>query len=115
MNNSNLQAWGTTLLRIVVGVVFLMHGRQKLFVWGFHGVGQFFGTVGVPFPGFFAVVVTLLEFIGGAALVVGLFTRPIAALLAVVPFGVAEFLGADAAAEDGGALRALDAATVNRA
>jgi len=83
MNNSNLQALGATLLRITVGVIFLMHGRQKMFVWGFHGVGQFFGHVGIPFPGFLAVVVTLLEFVGGAALVLGLFTRPIAALLAI--------------------------------
>ena len=83
MNKSNLPVWGATLLRIVVGVVFLMHGYQKLFVWGFHGVGGFLGQVGIPFAGFFAVVVTLLEFVGGAALVLGLFTRPIAALLAI--------------------------------
>jgi len=67
----------------MVGVVFLMHGGQKLFVWGFHGVAGFFGHVGVPFPAFFAVVVTLLEFLGGAALVFGLFTRWISLLLAV--------------------------------
>jgi putative oxidoreductase len=82
MNNSNLQSWGTALLRIMVGVVFLMHGGQKLFVWGFHGVAGFFGHVGVPFPAFFAVVVTLLEFVGGAALILGLLTRWIAPLLA---------------------------------
>jgi putative oxidoreductase len=82
MNNSNLQSWGTALLRIMVGVVFLMHGRQKLFVWGFHGVAAFFGHVGIPFPAFFAVVVTLLEFLGGAALILGLLTRWIALLLA---------------------------------
>jgi putative oxidoreductase len=67
----------------MVGVVFLMHGGQKLFVWGFHGVGQFLGQVGVPFPAFFAVVVPLLEFVGGAALVLGLLTRWIAVLLAI--------------------------------
>ena len=82
MNNSSLQSWGTALLRIMVGVVFLMHGRQKLFVFGFHGVAGMFGHIGIPFPAFFAVVVTLLEFVGGAALVVGLFTRWIALLLA---------------------------------
>jgi putative oxidoreductase len=82
MNNSNLQSWGIALLRIMVGVVFLMHGRQKLFVMGFHGVAGFFGHVGVPFPAFFAVVITLLEFLGGAALILGLLTRWIAPLLA---------------------------------
>ncbi len=29
---------GVTILRVVVGAVFLMHGQQKLFVMGFHGV-----------------------------------------------------------------------------
>ncbi|MFZ0758523.1 MAG: DoxX family protein [Candidatus Sulfotelmatobacter sp.] len=82
MKNFNSQSWGTTLLRVMVGGVFLMHGRQKLFVFGFHGVAGMFGHIGIPFPAFFAVVVTLLEFVGGAALVLGLFTRWIAPLLA---------------------------------
>ena len=75
MNSSNSQSWGTALLRIMVGIVFLMHGRQKLFVFGFHGVAGMFGHIGIPFPAFFAPAVTLLEFVGGAALVFGLFTR----------------------------------------
>jgi putative oxidoreductase len=82
MNSSNSQSWGTALLRIMVGIVFLMHGRQKLFVFGFHGVAGMFGHIGIPFPAFFAVAVTLLEFVGGAALVFGLFTRWISLLLA---------------------------------
>jgi len=32
--DSNLQSWSITLIRAIVGVVFLMHGGQKLFVWG---------------------------------------------------------------------------------
>ncbi|MFZ0953808.1 MAG: DoxX family protein [Candidatus Sulfotelmatobacter sp.] len=82
MNSSNSQSWGTALLRIMVGIVFLMHGRQKLFVFGFHGVAGMFGHIGIPFPAFFAPAVTLLEFVGGAALVFGLFTRWISLLLA---------------------------------
>lgn len=83
MNNSNLQSWGPTLLRTMVGIVFLMHGGQKLFVWGFHGVASFLGHIGVPLPAFFAVVVTLVEFVGGAALVLGVLTRWIALLLSI--------------------------------
>jgi putative oxidoreductase len=74
--------WGIMLLRVVVGIVFLAHGSQKLFTMGFAGVGRYLAGVGVPAPMPAAVVVTLVEFLGGAALVLGLATRPAALLLA---------------------------------
>ncbi|HYJ79665.1 MAG TPA: DoxX family protein [Longimicrobiaceae bacterium] len=74
--------WGLTLLRVVVGVVFIMHGKQKLFDFGFDGVSEMFSGLGVPLPEFAAVGVSLLEFGGGIALVLGLLTRPVALLLA---------------------------------
>jgi putative oxidoreductase len=72
-----------TLVRIVVGITFLAHGWQKLFVNGIPGVTGFFGSLGIPASGFFAIVVTLLELIGGFALILGLGTRIVSALLAV--------------------------------
>ena len=75
--------WGITILRIVVGLTFFMHGQQKLFDNGIDGVEQFFGSQGIPLPGLSAVVVTLLETVGGLALIIGLFTRLIALLLAI--------------------------------
>lgn len=77
------QGWGLAILRVVVGVVFLVHGAQKLFLMGFGGVTGMLGGLGVPAPGFFAVIVTLVELLGGLALILGLFTRVAAALLAV--------------------------------
>ncbi len=77
------QDWGITVLRVVIGVVFLMHGGQKLFFRGFAGVAAFMASVGIPLPMLSGVVVTLVEFLGGLALVFGLFTRWAAALLAV--------------------------------
>ena len=73
---------GIALIRVVVGIVFIAHGWQKLTVMGFDGVAGFFGTLGVPLPGVAAVVVTLLELVGGVLLLAGLFTRWIALPLA---------------------------------
>lgn len=62
------------VLRIVTGLMFMQHGAQKLFgVLGFaHPVAlaSLFGVAGV------------LELFGGALIVLGLFTRPVAFVLA---------------------------------
>ena len=80
---AKIQSFGLTVLRVVVGVIFLAHGYQKLFNFGFHGVAGMFGHLGVPIPAVFAVVVTLVEFVGGILLITGLATRIPALLLAI--------------------------------
>lgn len=69
---------GLAVLRVAVAAVFINHGRQKLFVYGFAGVTGAFTQMGVPFPGIMGPFIGLLEFFGGIALLFGFLTRLLA-------------------------------------
>ena len=77
-NNENMRAYGIALFRLIVGLVFVMHGAQKLFTYGHAGVAGGFTQFGVPAPELTAWVVTIVEFFGGLALILGLGTRIVA-------------------------------------
>ena len=76
-------AWGITALRIMVGVIFLMHGWEKLYVMGIPATTEFFGELGIPAPMLAAACVAGLELVGGLALIAGLMTRWVAIPLAL--------------------------------
>jgi putative oxidoreductase len=76
-------AAGLAVLRAGLAVVFFAHGAQKAFQYGIAGVTQGFTQAGIPLPGIAAPFITGLELVGGLLLLFGLFTRPVALLLAI--------------------------------
>ena len=82
MNNERNLDLALLLLRIVVGVIFVLAGWGKL--TGIEGVQGFFGNIGIPLPGLMAWVVALVEFAGGLMVLVGVWIRYPSILLAFI-------------------------------
>ena len=82
--------WTAFVLRVALGIVFLVHGAQLTLGWfGGHVFSETmtnFGKMGMPAP--VAALVILAQFLGGLGLLVGLLTR-------IAAFGIfAVMLGA---------------------
>jgi putative oxidoreductase len=78
---------GLVVLRVIAGTVFVAHGAQKLFVFGFAGVTAAFTRFGAPLPGITGPLISFVEFFGGMALILGLLTRLAAVGLAADMLG----------------------------
>ena len=78
LTQNEWQSTGIALLRIMVGLVLMAHGIQKLLAFGIAGTAGFLGHAGIPFPMVSAVLLIGAESLGGLALILGLFTRPAA-------------------------------------
>ncbi|MBH5319503.1 DoxX family protein [Paenibacillus sp. GSMTC-2017] len=74
----------TTIMRVVLGVLFLAHGISKLQM-GLGNVEGWFSSIGVP--GVLAYVVAVLELVGGIMLIIGFLTRYVSAAFVVMLIG----------------------------
>ena len=74
----------TLILRVILGITFFVHGVVK-FQGGIENIVGWFDAIGLP--GFFAYVVASIEVVGGFALILGLGSRVVSALLALLMIG----------------------------
>ena len=81
MNNNDMTAYATTLLRVSLGVLALSHGLLKLLVFTPAGTVGFFDSLGLPAVLAYATIA--IEVGGGIALIAGFFTRYVS--LAMLP------------------------------
>jgi putative oxidoreductase len=72
-----------TLVRVIIGYNLFMHGWVKVTGAGFAGVSGYMAKQGLEPSSAFAVAAMVLETVGAACIVLGLFTRFFAAALAV--------------------------------
>lgn len=76
--------WSLLILRVVLGITFLIHGLAK-FQGGIENTAGWFESMGLP--GFLAYAVALLEVAGGVALAAGLGTKVVSGLLVLLMLG----------------------------
>jgi len=85
MVDDRTAGYAALLLRVVTGVLFLIHDAVKVFIFTPAGTAGFFGSLGLP-PSL-AYLVIALEFIGGVALILGVWPRLIAVILVPLLLG----------------------------
>ncbi len=92
-----LEPWSYAVLRLAAGAIMMPHGAQKLFGGAAVAGGKYLAPWGLPATPEWAMGLGILELVGGAMLVLGLLTRPVALLFAielfVVTFVVPQTLG----------------------
>lgn len=82
--------WLILLARILLMILYVTAGWQKML--GFGGTVGAMAAYGLPIPTVAAIVVVVIEFLVGIALVIGVWTRPLALLMAVYTLATA-FIG----------------------
>lgn len=73
------------IARVLLMILFLLSGWPKL--TGFSATVQYLAALGTPAPTLAAIVAVALEVFGAIAVILGIFTRPLALIFVVYTFG----------------------------
>ncbi|MES9682535.1 oxidoreductase [Bacillus sp. AFS001701] len=83
---------GLLVIRLVLGIILLGHGVQKVFGWfggyGIKGTGKWLESIGIKPGAFFAFITGAAEIVGGFFVAAGVYTE-IGAWLIIVVMAVA--------------------------
>ncbi len=74
---------GLLVLRVAMGIIFLLHGWMKLFGGQESFVREMLAMVGWDIPNVLLMLLAIVEALGGLALMLGLFARLAAVVLAL--------------------------------
>lgn len=78
-----INGYAHLVARLILGVIFVMHGWQKVFDVGVDQVARDFDATGVPWPDYVAQYSAWVELIGGVAVAIGL-ALPVACVLLII-------------------------------
>jgi putative oxidoreductase len=82
-----MKDFGATILRVIVGITYVMHAYLSLVVFTPTGTADSMKAAGLPAPVLMAWIVIVVHSLGGIMLIVGLWTRVGAAANAVIMLG----------------------------
>lgn len=87
MSSTNPQTNGvvTLIARVFLSILFILAGFSKL--TAISGTAGYFAGLGLPLPTVTAVIVGLVEFVGGLAILIGFQTRIAAAVVGLFAIG----------------------------
>ena len=85
--NASTTDFGTLVLRLALGTMWISHALLKLLVFTLPGTAQFFDSVG--YPGWMAYPVFAAEIVGGTAILLGIYARQVSLLLVPIVLAAA--------------------------
>jgi putative oxidoreductase len=81
--NQNLINFSNTLLRLLLGIIFILRGKFKV-DWGYVNLIDWLKAEGIPMATFWGYLLPWMEIVGGILVVVGVGTRYLSILFTLI-------------------------------